>query len=70
MKEELIGEKAEIKFNEKTHNGEIINETKNMIHLKTKDEIKKFIKTEITIKIQGKQIKQINKRPEDRIKMC
>lgn len=70
MKEELIGKTAQVVFNEKKHHGEIIDETKNMIHLKTKDKIKKFIKSEIIIIIEGKTIKNINKRPEDRIKMC
>jgi RNase P/RNase MRP subunit p29 len=71
MKEELIGKKAEIAFNGKVHKGTIVDETKNMIHLKTDDGLRKFIKQTIIIKtdkiIEGKKI---TKRPEDRIKAC
>ena len=72
MKHELIGEKAEIEFNDKTYKGMIVNETKNMLSLKTKNQIKKFIKKTIEIKIKGKTIqgKKITKRPEERIKSC
>jgi len=72
MKHEFIGEKAEIKFNDKTYKGMIIDETKNMLSLKTKNQIKKFIKKTIEIKINGKIIqgKKITKRPEERIKSC
>jgi RNase P/RNase MRP subunit p29 len=72
MKHELIGEKAEIKFNDKTYKGIIVDETKNMLSLKTKKQIKKFIKKTIEIKIKGKKIKgeKITKRPEERIKSC
>ena len=72
MKEELIGKEAEIESNGKTHRGKIINETKNMIHLETKNKTKKFIKKTSKIKINGKIIngEKIAKRPEDRIKEC
>lgn len=71
MKEELIGKKAKIRFNGKVHEGTIVNETKNMLVLKTDDGQKKFIKNTIIIQtdkiIEGNKI---TKRPEDRIKAC
>ena len=73
MKEELIGKEAEItESSGKTHKGTIVNETKNMLHLETKNKIKKFIKKTSKIKINVKTIEgeKIAKRPEDRIKEC
>ena len=72
MKHELIGEKAEITFNGKTHKGIIVDETKNMLSLETKNKIRKFIKKTIEIKIKEKIIKgnKITKRPEERVKSC
>ena len=72
MKHELIGEKAEIKFNDKTFKGIIVDETKNMLSLEIENKEKKFIKKTIEIKINGKTIqgKNITKRPEERVKSC
>ena len=72
MKDELIGEKAEIKFNDKNFKGIIVDETKNMLSLETKNKIRKFIKKTIEIKINNKIIqgKKITKRPEERVKSC
>ena len=72
MKHELIGEKAEITCNDKTYKGMIVDETKNMLSLETKNKIRKFIKKTIEIKINGKIIqgKKITKRPEERVKSC
>jgi RNase P/RNase MRP subunit p29 len=70
MKEELIGKKVTIIFNQKLHKGTIINETKNMIYLKNIKNTKKFIKNTIKITYDDKIIdgKEIIKRPQDRIK--
>ena len=72
MKQELIGRKVQIIFNNQEINGEIINETKNMVHLKTKTKIKKYVKNSIKIKIKDKIVngKNISKRPAERIKAC
>ena len=73
MKQELIGKEAIICLGDREIYGEIIDETKNMIHLKTSDnKIKQFIKNSIKIKIGNKTLngKTIAKRPEERIKAC
>jgi len=70
MKHEMIGKKATVTFNRIVHEGEIVDESKNMIHLKTTDGVKKFIKTQSKLLIDNKEIKNIDKRPQDRIKMC
>ncbi len=71
MKDELIGKDAQIGYNDRTFEGSIINETKNMIYLKTNSGIKKLIKQNVKIKISGMIIsgKKIVKRPEERIKL-
>ena len=52
--------------------GEIIDETRNTLSLKTKDGVKKLLKSSITLKLKksNKIIKGINilKKPEDRLK--
>ncbi|PLW80267.1 hypothetical protein C0585_03890 [Candidatus Woesearchaeota archaeon] len=70
-KSELIGKEAIITTHNNTFNGKIIDESKNMIHLQTKEGVKKVIKKQATIKIDGKTIQgeKITKRPEDRIKL-
>jgi RNase P/RNase MRP subunit p29 len=72
MKGELIGKKAEIAYNKKTHIGVITNETKNTLHLETGDKTITIIKKNAKIKINGRKIngETITKRPEDRIKAC
>lgn len=72
MKQELIGKNATITTNNKTFIGKIINETKNLIYLKTKTSTKKLLKTSSKIKITGQEIdgNTILKRPEERIKSC
>jgi RNase P/RNase MRP subunit p29 len=67
---EIIGQDAEVRYNNKTFAGKIIDETKNMIYLETEKKIIKIIKKNATFKIQSKEIigKDITKRPEDRIK--
>lgn len=72
MKREIIGNEAEITNNNKKFTGTIINETKNLIYLKTKTNIVKLLKTSSKIKIKGLNIdgKTIIKRPEERIKLC
>ncbi|MBN2368547.1 ribonuclease P protein subunit [Candidatus Woesearchaeota archaeon] len=71
-KEEFVGKLAEISYCGKTIKGTIIDETKNMIHLKTKTKTIKIIKKNAKITINGKTINglDITKRPEDRIKAC
>lgn len=77
VKHELIGLKAEVtEGNSKGIKGEVVNETKNMIYLKTKKGIKKVQKKNsifVFIIPSGKKIKVkgkiIEKRPEDRIKI-
>jgi RNase P/RNase MRP subunit p29 len=72
QKKELIGKIAQIRFAGRQFRGEIIDETKNMIHLKTKDKIIKIVKRNSKIKIGDEIIQgiKINKRPENRIKSC
>ena len=72
MKEELIGRKAEVAYAGRIFEGQIIDETKNTIRLKTKDKIITIIKKEATLKINNKTVDggKITKRPEDRIKAC
>lgn len=72
MKEELIGKKVKIIHANKDCIGYVIDETKNMIILITKNGSKKFIKNTIKIIINEKIVKgsKIRKRPEDRIKAC
>jgi len=71
-KKEFIGKKAEIHYNKKKYEGIIIDETKNMLRLETKDKAVWIIKRNAAIKIDQKNIdgKKITKRPEDRIKAC
>ena len=71
FREELIGLEVKIQYNKKTFEGIIVDETKNMIHLKTKKDIKKLIKKNLIIYTNDKKIKgsKIQKRPEERIKM-
>jgi RNase P/RNase MRP subunit p29 len=66
----IIGKAAEIIYQGKMFVGTISDETKNMVHLKTEKGNKKFIKSEIVLKIDGMPIdaKKISKRPEERIK--
>ncbi len=72
MKKEFIGEIVEITNQNKTFKGKIIDETKNLIYLKTKHSTKKLLKRSSKIKIKGQEIdgEDINKRPEERIKSC
>ncbi len=71
-KKEFIGKKAEIHYNKKVYEGIIIDETKNMLRLETKDKAVWIIKRNAAININQKNIdgKKITKRPEDRIKAC
>jgi len=71
LKDELIGKSAKIKYNKKEFEGKIIDETKNILIIKTKEGNKKIIKINSKIEIDGEIIdgKKINKRPEDRIKL-
>jgi RNase P/RNase MRP subunit p29 len=66
----LIGEEAEITFNNKKFTGTIVDETRNMLYVKTKQGVKKIIKKESTVTIHGSRIPgpELVKRPEDRIK--
>ena len=70
MNQVIIGKDAEIICLERRYSGVIVDETKNMVHLKTKEGIKKFIKKNIALKIETMRIKgnEITKRPEERIK--
>ena len=76
IKHELIGLEAEvIEGNSKGVKGKVVNETKNMICLKTKKGAKKIQKKNsvfVFMLPNGKKIKVngklIEKRPEDRIK--
>ena len=72
MKKELIGEIAEIENQNKKFKGKIIDETKNLIYLKTKKSTLKLLKNTLKIKIKGHEIdgENIKKRPEERIKSC
>lgn len=72
MKREIIGSEATITNNNKKFIGIIINETKNIIYLKTKTSTVKLLKTSSKIKIKDLEIdgKTIMKRPEERIKVC
>jgi RNase P/RNase MRP subunit p29 len=72
MKGELIGSEAQIIYNGRPFKGIIIDETKNMLHLKTENKIVRLIKKNCIIRIKGEAIdgKNITKRPEDRIKAC
>ena len=78
MKEELIGKEVFIVSSKNKSlegiKGKIIDETKNTITIKTSSKIKKILKNQVKlelkiknkiIKINGKEIQQ---RPEDRIK--
>ena len=71
-KQEFIGKKVEILYNQRVFVGTIQDETKNMLYLKTKERIIKIIKKSAMIKVEGKIIegKKIAKRPEERIKAC
>ena len=70
MNKRIIGKNAEVLSQGRRFIGTIIDESKNMIHLKTKEGNKRFIKTEVTLKIDETIIngKKITKRPEERIK--
>ncbi len=78
MKEELIGNQIEvIKSKNKSLEGikgKIIDETKNTLTIKTNSKIKKIIKNQTIMKIKIKnkilQVngKEIQQRPEDRLK--
>ncbi len=78
LKHELIGKTIEITKSENQSlvgiKGEVIDETKNMLTLKTNKGSKKLIKSQITFKTkdQGKTLEikgeALTKRPEDRIK--
>jgi len=72
MKHELIGKKVELVYGKTKYQGIIIDETKNMIVLETRNELKKFIKKTIKIIYQNQEIEgiKITKRPESRIKAC
>ena len=72
MKQELIGKTAEIRYHNKTFKGKIIDETKNLIYLKTQTKTLKLLKRASKIKINGLEIEgsSILKRPEERIKSC
>lgn len=69
-KGELIGKSAEVDYNNKVFTGTIIDETKNMVHLETKNKIIKIIKKNAKFRIGNQTIigNEITKRPEDRIK--
>ncbi|MEM2130986.1 MAG: hypothetical protein QXM96_00850 [Candidatus Woesearchaeota archaeon] len=66
----LIGNDAYIFYNKKKYNGKIVDETKNSIKLLTKKKILVFLKKNIIINIKNQKIqgKDIEKRPEERIK--
>jgi len=71
---ELIGSEAEITKSKNKSlvgiKGKIIDETKNTIKIKTKNQEKMILKNHVTIKIDGNEIKgeKLLGRPEDRIK--
>ena len=69
-KDEWIGLKAKIYYNDNKFKGKIIDETKNTITIKTKDGEKKFLKQNLKIEIDGITLdgKKLTKRPEERIK--
>ncbi len=69
-KEEWIGLAAKIECNKRLFEGKIIDETKNIITIRTRDGEKKILKNNAVIEINGKtmQGKNLAKRPEDRIK--
>ncbi|MBN2422511.1 ribonuclease P protein subunit [Candidatus Woesearchaeota archaeon] len=71
LKKEFIGLKVRITYNDFTFKGTIINETKNLIYIKTdNNQIKKIIKKNAKIFTMNQTIdgKTIIKRSEDRIK--
>ncbi len=70
-KGEWIGVAAKIHYNKQLFEGKIMDETKNTITIKTKKGIKKILKNNAKIEINGKimQGKKLTKRPEDRIKL-
>jgi RNase P/RNase MRP subunit p29 len=71
-KQEFIGKDAQITYNCRVFEGKVIDETKNMIVLKTEKKIIKIIKKNAIIKFGNERIdgKDITKRPEERIKAC
>jgi RNase P/RNase MRP subunit p29 len=71
-KSEFIGKEAKIRYNGLDFSGTIIDETKNMVVLKTKEKNLKIIKKNAIIRIGNETIdgKDITKRPEERIKAC
>jgi len=71
-KDEWIGLATKIHYNEKIFEGKIIDETKNTITIKTKDSVKKILKQNAKIEINGNLIdtKKLTIRPEERIKKC
>lgn len=70
-RQELIGRNAELLYNGEVLSGTIVDETKNMLLLRTEGRIIKIIKKSAQIKIDGKIIdrEKISKRPEERIKL-
>lgn len=78
VRHELIGKKIEITDAENKTliglKGEIIDETRNMLTIETKNDVKKLIKSQIKMKIkyEGKTLEVNGKllvgRPEERIK--
>ncbi len=71
-KKEFIGKKADIQYNGTFFTGKIIDETKNLFFIETRRGVKKIIKTNAVVVIEDNRIdgKEINKRPEERIKVC
>lgn len=70
MKQELIGCHAKVVYSGAELIGVITDETMHMLHLETSRGLKKIIKKNATIMINNITIsgKDIDKRPEDRIK--
>lgn len=70
IKKEIIGKQVSILYNNKVYDGLVIDETKNLFFIKTKEGTKKIIKKDSKIKIQGQTIQgsKLNKNPIDRIK--
>ncbi|MFH0874334.1 MAG: ribonuclease P protein subunit [archaeon] len=67
---EFIGKKTIAEYCNCVIEGTVIDETKNLIIIKTNNQIKKIIKKNAVFTIDGEKIKgtDIIKRPEDRIK--
>lgn len=56
MKHELIGKKVEIKYHNKTFRGEVVDETKNTICLKSKNQKKKCSKMQHRFCLMAKKL--------------